>query len=68
MIWLLSLAMLTTIFTVALTGRYKDQVVELQQKLIDNDEKWNQEVFKLMSSHHAEIARLEMELKTYRSE
>lgn len=66
MIWLISLAMLTTIFTVALTGRYKDQVIDLKQKLIDNDEKWNKEVFDLMNEHHVELERLEKELRTYR--
>lgn len=68
MIWLLSLLLLSTIFTVALTGRYKDQNIELQQKLMDNDQEWHDKMFEVMNDYQYEIDELRKQLKLYRGE
>ena len=67
MIWLLSLALLTAIFTVGLTGRYKDQVVELKEKLNENDEEWQEKMFEVMNDYQNEINNLENQLNLYRN-
>lgn len=64
--WLLALAMMTTIFTVGLTGRYKDENIELQQELLDSESKHNAEVYKIKIKYETKIAALLKELEIYR--
>ena len=65
--WLLALAMFTTIFTVALTGRYKDEIIELKDKLRTNDEEWQEKLFEVMHEHSLEVEALEQTINKYRS-
>lgn len=66
MIWLLSMALLTAIFTVGLTGKYKDEVIELKEKLDQNDKEWQEEFYQLINEHQDELLKLREELSMYK--
>lgn len=56
--WLISLIVLTYVFTTAFTNKYHEQNLELRQQLLDKDEEWQQEMFKQMSIFNSQIADL----------
>lgn len=66
MVWLVTLMLFTAIFTVALTGKYKDETIELKQELLNNDEEWQEKMFETVSEYHQQIVELQNELDFYR--
>jgi hypothetical protein len=67
MIWLLTMCLLTAIFTVGLTGRYKDEIIELKQQLMDKDKEWQEQMYELMTKHAEQIDALKARIKNGRS-
>ena len=56
--WLVSLIVLTYVFTTAFTNKYQERIIDLKQELLDKDEQWQKEMFKQMSALNTQIMDL----------
>jgi len=68
MTWLLTMCLLTAIFTVGLTGKYKDEIIDIKEEKLKNDEEWQKKIFEVMSEYNEEILKLEKELSFYKKQ
>ena len=56
--WILTLIILTTLFTIALTSKYKEDILDLRRDLLDQRAKYENMLLEVHSDYNEEIAKL----------